>query len=92
VPQVREGKVSQCVLVALRPRAGANGPIDTRLSLNISRGAGFAFGIHDDDLATENILDDEAEVVLDNGRVMLAVEFNVTANVFALHPGDAPRC
>ncbi len=89
VPQVRNGKVSQCVLVARRPRAGKSGDVATAFSLNIGRGAGFAFGIHDDGLATENMLDDRAEVIFGDGRNMPAVGFNVTTNAFAFHPGDA---
>ena len=89
VPQVRDGKVSQCVLVARRGRAGKDGEIATNLSLNISRGAGFAFGIRDAAIGSENILDDQAEVILDDGRAFPAVGFDVAAGALALHPGDA---
>src|SRR5712692_6997650 len=51
LPQVGpDGKVRQCVLVALRQRAGNDGPVDTRFALNISRGAGLVFTIQDDGL------------------------------------------
>lgn len=89
VPQLRDGKVGQCVLVSLRPRAGKSGTVDTRLSLNISRGAGFAFSLGDDALPGERVLDDQAEVVLDEGASVPAVGFDVTATYFAFHPGDA---
>src|SRR5947209_20348219 len=43
VPQAGpDGKVRQCVLVAMRTRNSDSGPIETRLSLIIGRGAGFA--------------------------------------------------
>lgn len=89
VPQVRNGKVTQCVLVAQRMRAGKTGEIATAFSINIGRGADLAFGINDDDLRTESILDDRAEVMLDDGRNIPAVAFNVTDNAYAIHSGDA---
>src|SRR5437016_13982709 len=51
LPQVGpDGKVRQCVLVAPRQRIGKDGPVNTRFSLNISRGSGFVFLIHDEGL------------------------------------------
>ena len=82
------GKVRQCVLVAARQRQGKDGPIDTRFSLNISRGSGFSFVIQDDRLPMEEVLDDQAEVVLDD-RVFPAVGFPVAKVAFSFHPGDA---
>ena len=88
LPQVGpDGKVRQCVLVALRQRTGSNGARDTRFALNIGRGAGLAFTIHDDDLPTEQVLDDQAEVLLDD-RAFPAVGFPV-GTAFVFHPGDA---
>lgn len=82
-----DGKVRQCVLVALRQRTGNNGPVDTRFSLNISRGTGLAIMIQDDGLPSEQVLDDQAELSID-GRAFPAVFFPIgTALVF--HPGDA---
>jgi hypothetical protein len=90
VPQAGpDGKVRQCVLVALRSRAGRDGAIDTHFSLIISRGAGLGIGIEDAEVLPEQILDDQAEIVLDGGRSIPAVGFTVTANNFAFHPGDA---
>jgi len=88
LPQVGpDGKVRQCVLVALRQRNGSNGPVDTRFSVNISRGTGLAIMIEDDGLPTEQVLDDQAEVSIE-GRTFPAVFFPIgTALVF--HPGDA---
>ena len=84
-----DGKVRQCVLVALRSRAGPAGGIDTRLSIDISRGAGLAFALVDDKMPSGDILDDEAEVVLD-GRSFPAVAFTVAGSSdLAVHPGDA---
>jgi hypothetical protein len=84
------GKVRQCVMVAPRPRLAANGNIDTVFSVDISAGAGLVFGISDDKLPTDAILDDEAEVILD-GKAFPAVAFTIagTNNKFAFHPGDA---
>jgi hypothetical protein len=82
-----DGKVRQCVLVALRQRTGSNRPIATRFSINISRGTGLAIMIQDDGLPTEQVLDDQAELSIE-GRAFPAVFFPiVTALVF--HPGDA---
>jgi len=82
-----DGKVRQCVLVALRQRAGNNGPVDTRFSINISRGTGLAIMIQDDGLPSEQVLDDQAELSIE-GRAFPAVFFPIgTALVF--HPGDA---
>src|ERR1700742_1765256 len=54
LPQVGpDGKVRQCVLVELRQRSGSNGPVDTRFSINISRGTGLAIMIQDDGLPAE---------------------------------------
>ena len=54
LPQVGpDGKVRQCVLVAMRQRSGANGPIDTRFTFVISRGSGLAVIIADDGLPSE---------------------------------------
>jgi hypothetical protein len=89
VPQLRDGKVSQCVLVASRQRAGRGAGVATNLSLNIGRGAGFAIGIRDDSLSPEHVLDDQAEIILDEGRAFPAAGFDVTSTAFAMHPGDA---
>jgi hypothetical protein len=57
LPQVGpDGKVRQCVLVAPRQRAGKDGPVNTRFAINISRGSGFVFVIHDDGLPSEQVL------------------------------------
>jgi hypothetical protein len=88
LPQVGpDGKVRQCVLVALRQRAGNDVPVDTRFALNISRGAGLVFTIQDDGLPTEQVLDDQAEVMID-GRAFPAVGFPI-GTAFVFHPGDA---
>ncbi len=88
LPQVGpDGKARQCVLVALRQRAGNDGPVDTRFALNISRGAGLVFTIQDDGLPTEQVLDDQAEVMI-GGRAFSAVGFPI-GTAFAFHPGDA---
>ncbi len=89
VPQLRDGKVSQCVLVARRARTGRDGDIATNLSLNISRGAGFAIGLRDEALALEHVLDDQAEIILDDGQPFPAVSFDVNPTALASHPGDA---
>lgn len=85
-----DGKVRQCVMIASRPRQTAAGPVDTALSLNISTGSGLTFFLADDRLPSPDILDDEAEIVLD-GRVFPAVAFTIegAARDLALHPGDA---
>jgi hypothetical protein len=89
LPQVGpDGKVRQCVLVAPRQRAGKDGPINTRFAINISRGSGFVFVIHDDGLPSEQVLDDQAEVVI-GGRVFPAISFQVAGTAFTFHPGDA---
>lgn len=82
------GKVRQCVMVAPRPRAGRDGNIDTAFSVIIGAGAGLAFALDDDKLASEQILDDEAEIVLD-GKSFPAVAFTVGDKGLAFHPGDA---
>jgi hypothetical protein len=82
-----DGKVRQCVLVAFRQRTGKEGPVETRFALNISRGVGLAVTIQDDGLATEDVLDDQAELVID-GRTFPAVGFPI-GTVFVFHPGDA---
>jgi hypothetical protein len=88
LPQVGpDGRVRQCVLVALRQRAGKDGPVDTRFAINISRGAGLVVTIHDDGLPTEQVLDDQAELLIGD-RTFPAVGFPV-GTAFAFHPGDA---
>ena len=88
LPQVGpDGKVRQCVLVALRQRAGKDGPVDTRFAINISRGAGLVVTIHDDGLPAEQVLDDQAELLIGD-RTFPAVGFPV-GTAFAFHPGDA---
>ncbi len=84
------GKVRQCVMVAERPRAGSDGKIDTAFSVDISAGAGLVFGVSDDRLSAEPVMDDEAEVILD-GKLFPAVAFTIagTNNKLAFHPGDA---
>ena len=84
------GKVRQCVMIASRPRAGSDGKIDTDFSVDISAGAGLAFGLSDDKLPGDAILDDEAEVILD-GKTFPAVAFTLAAGKgkLAFHPGDA---
>ena len=93
VPQTGpDGKVRQCVLVADRTRAGDGGAIETRLSLLIGRGAGFAFDLIDEKLPPEQILDDQAEVLID-GKVFPAVAFTLgpgaPTKALGMHPGDA---
>lgn len=89
VPQAGpDGKVTQCVLVAPRPRAGPSAPIGTALSLIIGHGAGLSFAIMDDKIPPEAILDDEGEIIL-NGVSHPADAFTVTTNDLAFHPGDA---
>jgi hypothetical protein len=82
-----DGKVRQCVMVALRQRVGRNGPIDTRFSVNISRGTGLAIMIEDDSLPSEQVLDDQAELSIEN-RAFPAVYFPI-GNAQVFHPGDA---
>ncbi len=83
-----DGKVRQCVLVALRSRTGGSGSLETRLAFGIGRGAGFAISITDREVPSENILDDEAEIFLDGGAPFPTVAFPVGPS-FAMHPGDA---
>ncbi len=82
-----DGKVRQCVLVALRQRAGNKGPVDTRFSINISRGTGLAIMIQDDGLPSEQVLDDQAELTIED-RTFPAVYFPI-GNAQIFHPGDA---
>src|SRR5271166_6170614 len=51
------GKVRQCVMIASRPRGSADGKIDTDFSVDISAGAGLVFGVSDDKLPADAILD-----------------------------------
>ena len=81
-------KVRQCVVVAKRPRAAADGTIDTALSVIIGRGTGLAFSLGDDKIPPEAILDDQAEIIL-GGHTFPAVAFTVGSETLALHPGDA---
>jgi hypothetical protein len=86
-----DGRVRQCVLVAFRPRAAAAGgsAIETRLSLDISRGSGLVFALGDDKLPAEPILDDQAEIAID-GHAFPAVAFTIAdSNHIAMHPGDS---
>jgi hypothetical protein len=83
-----DGKVRQCVLVAARDRATKDGPVTTRLSLNISRGSGFTAVLGDDRVPTEEVLDDQAEMLIDN-RAFPSVGFPVAGTAFIFHPGDA---
>jgi hypothetical protein len=88
LPQVGpNGKVRQCVMVAMRQRAGKDGPVETRFAVDISAGAGLVVTIQDDGLPTEQVLDDQAEIRID-GRSFAAVGFPV-GTAFVLHPGDA---
>jgi hypothetical protein len=87
-----DGKVRQCVMVSARPRAGKTGDktgdkIDTRFSIDIGTGAGLTLALGDDKLPTDQIMDDEAEIVL-NGKAFPAVAFTVGGSI-AFHPGDA---
>jgi hypothetical protein len=93
VPQTGpDGKVRQCVLVAFRDRKGEGAPIQTRFSLTIGRGAGFAINLTDDALPTEQVLDDQAELLID-GKSFPSVAFTLgpmaQAKALAVHPGDA---
>lgn len=88
LPQIGpNGKVRQCVMVAFRQRAGKDGPIETRVAVDISAGAGLVVTIQDDGLPTEQVLDDQAEILID-GRSFPAVGFPV-GTAFVFHPGDA---
>jgi hypothetical protein len=82
-----DGKVRQCNLAALRQRAGAQGPIETRFVVDISKGSGLTFMLLDERLPHELVVDDQAEVIIDE-RSFPAVGFNV-GTAFAFHPGDA---
>jgi hypothetical protein len=81
-------KVRQCVVVAKRPRAAADGAIDTALSVIISRGAGLAFALSDGKIPPDAILDDQAEIILGD-HTYPAVAFTAGSETLALHPGDA---
>jgi hypothetical protein len=83
-----DGKVRQCVLVAARDRATGDGTVTTRLSFTISRGSGFTAVIQDDRVPTEEVLDDQAEILIDN-RAFPSVGFPVAGTAFIFHPGDA---
>jgi len=85
VPQVYNGQVVQCVLAAYRKRADG---AQIQFSMVIGRGAGFSFGVGDESLSKEEVLDDRAEVIVDN-KNFPAVGFNITPVNFAMHPGDA---
>jgi hypothetical protein len=66
-----------------------SGTIDTRLSLDISRGSGLVFALGDDKLPAEPILDDQAEIAIDD-HAFAAVAFTIAdSNHIAMHPGDA---
>ena len=82
-----DGKVRQCVLVAPRWRIGPDGPVNTSFSINISRGSGLVFVIHDDGLPSELTFDDQAEIALGE-RTFPAVTFQI-GTAHAYHPGDA---
>ncbi len=81
-------KVQQCVVVAKRPRAAADGTIDTTLSVIISRGVGLAFALSDGKIPPDAILDDQAEIILGD-HTFPAVAFTAGSETLALHPGDA---
>jgi hypothetical protein len=83
-----DGKVRQCVLVAARIRETKDGPVTTRFSLDISRGSGFTAVIQDHRVPTEEVLDDQAEMLID-GRSFPSVSFPVAGTAFIFHPGDA---
>lgn len=92
IPQAGpDGKVRQCLLVAFRDRATSHGPLQTRFSLVIGRGAGFAISVTDDELPSEQILDDQAEIWIDN-KSFPADAFSMgpgaSAKSLAMHPGD----
>lgn len=93
VPQTGpDGKVRQCVLAAFRNRTSNHGPLETSFSLIIGRGAGLAISVTDDELPSEQILDDQAEILID-GKSFPADAFSMgpgaSAKSLALHPGDA---
>ena len=93
VPQAGpNGKVRQCLLVAFRNRTSNHGPLQTQFSLIIGRGAGLAVSVTDDELPSEQILDDQAELLLDS-KSFPADAFSMgpgaTAKSLAFHPGDA---
>jgi hypothetical protein len=93
VPQTGpDGKVRQCVLVAFRDRKTDHGPLETRFSFTIGRGAGLAINMTDDELPSEQILDDQAEILID-GKSFPADAFSLgpaaSARSLAMHPGDA---
>src|SRR5580704_17026511 len=73
------GKVRQCVMVAERPRAAPDGKIDTQFAVNIGTGAGLTLALTDDKLPSEQVLDDEGEIILD-GKSFPAVAFTVGGN------------
>lgn len=92
IPQAGpDGKVRQCLLVAFRDRKTDHGQLQTRFSLLIGRGAGFAISVTDDELPSEQILDDQAEIWIDN-KAFPADAFSMgpgsQAKSLALHPGD----
>jgi tetratricopeptide (TPR) repeat protein len=90
LPQIGpEGKVRQCVLVARRSRSGRGGAIGTDLSLTIGRGAGLAISILDREVPSEQVLDDQAEILLDGSRSFPAAGFTAGSTSFSMHPGDA---
>lgn len=89
LPQVGpDGKVRQCVLVAARDRATKDGSVTTRFSLNISRGSGFTAVLQDDRVPNEEVLDDQAEMLID-GHSFPSTGFPVAGTAFTFHPGDA---
>jgi hypothetical protein len=89
LPQVGpDGKVRQCVLVAARDRATSDGSATTRFSLTISRGSGFTAALQDDRIPNQEVLDDQAEMLID-GRSFPSVGFPVAGTAFTFHPGDA---
>jgi hypothetical protein len=88
LPQVGpNGRVRQCVMVAMRQRTGKEGQIETRFAVDISAGAGLVVTIQDDGLPTEQVLDDQSEILIDD-RSFPAVGFPV-GTAFVFHPGDA---
>lgn len=84
-----DGKVRQCVMVAPRPRASPAGPVDTRFGVDISAGAGLVFDLLDDKLPSADVLDKQAEIIVD-GVAFPAVAFTIAgSNSLAFHPGNA---
>jgi hypothetical protein len=85
-----DGKVRQCVLVALRQRAAAGAAtIDTQFAITISRGSGLAFTVADKQMPADAIVDDQAEVIVGD-RTFPAVAFTLAnSDNLAVHPGDA---